>query len=342
MEDTTTTSTSGNDRQDQRTLKRPSGRRYPVETATATTSSERNRARDVGSLSSSEKYKLGFICATSSDTSTDDDDDFPKKKRKVLFGQRKLNDYFLKNELMSEEQFYQLIRDDDPTAIRMYEQLMTRVHYNKMLTNATQYARIRRTRRSLQDRLEVRTDGDDLPTDEFNDMMAFLTAQGKVGRMKKTFDVLLGRCGKINCFYAYGEKNTGKTSFISYFSSLYEPWEIGVVNPCETHSQFWLMDLVDKEIYIGDEFSTDRSNLDTCKLLFEGSDNLTVDVKYENKKRLTRRPLLMASNERLEDKILRTRCMIWRFKPCKVNIHCDDRRKRQVVIRRLYRLFMLE
>jgi hypothetical protein len=323
-----------------KTSTKRSGPESRAETVRDTCSSDEDDAPCAINLSSSERSRIGLICGTSSDTSDENFDASPSKKCKTAFGQRGLNEYFLKNEIMSEEQFFDMVRNKDDEAIAMYDNLMTRVHYNKMLMNAVSYARIRRDRRSLQCRLE---DDDGLadPGDEvFRNLLAFVLAQEKFDRLRKLFNVLLGRCGKMNCFFAYGNKSTGKTSFISYFTSLYDVWEIGVVNPCETQSQFWLMDLVDKEIYIGDEFNVNPTNMDTCKLLFEGSDNLTVDVKYENKKRLVRQPILMASNNRLEDPILRARCEVWHFKKCNVNIHCEDKSRRRAAIRRLYDCIM--
>ena len=81
------------------------------------------------------------------------------------------------------------------------------------------------------------------------------------------------------------------------FDAFYEKWEIGRCSAQNINSNFWLQDLYEKRLFHADEIVASQVNIDTLKLLLEGSDDLTTDIKYAKKVSIRGRPVLMATND---------------------------------------------
>ena len=52
-----------------------------------------------------------------------------------------------------------------------------------------------------------------------------------------------------------------------------------------------------KRLFHADEIVATQVNIDTLKLLLEGSDDLTTDIKYAKKVSIRGRPVMMATND---------------------------------------------
>jgi hypothetical protein len=52
-----------------------------------------------------------------------------------------------------------------------------------------------------------------------------------------------------------------------------------------------------KRLFHADEIVATQVNIDTLKLLLEGSDDLTTDIKYAKKVPITGKPVMMATND---------------------------------------------
>ena len=95
----------------------------------------------------------------------------------------------------------------------------------------------------------------------------------------------------------WGRADAGKTTIIKLFDAFYEQWEIGRCSAQSINSNFWLQDLYKKRLFHADEIIATQVNIDTLKLLLEGSDDLTTDIKYAKKVQIKGRPVMMATND---------------------------------------------
>ncbi len=116
-------------------------------------------------------------------------------------------------------------------------------------------------------------------------------------KLRRFFKTLCGDNGKKNTIYMWGKADAGKTTIIKLFDAFYHKWEIGRCAAQSINSNFWLQDLYMKRLFHADEIIATQVNIDTLKLLLEGSDDLTTDIKYAKKVSITGRPVLMATNE---------------------------------------------
>lgn len=95
----------------------------------------------------------------------------------------------------------------------------------------------------------------------------------------------------------WGKADAGKTTIIKLFDAFYHKWEIGRCSAQNINSNFWLQDLYMKRIFHADEIVATQVNIDTLKLLLEGSEDLTTDIKYAKKVSIRGRPVMMATND---------------------------------------------
>ena len=102
----------------------------------------------------------------------------------------------------------------------------------------------------------------------------------KTDKIQRWFQTLFGDNGKRNTIYMFGKTDAGKTTIIKLFDAFYEKWEIGRCSAQSINSNFWLQDLYEKRLFHADEIIATQVNIDTLKLLLEGSDDLTTDIKY--------------------------------------------------------------
>ena len=118
-----------------------------------------------------------------------------------------------------------------------------------------------------------------------------------IDKLRRFFKTLCGDNGKINTIYMWGKADAGKTTIIKLFDAFYAKWEIGRCSAQNINSNFWLQDLYMKRLFHADEIMATQVNIDTLKLLLEGSDDLTTDIKYAKKVSVRGRPVMMATND---------------------------------------------
>jgi hypothetical protein len=116
-------------------------------------------------------------------------------------------------------------------------------------------------------------------------------------KIRRWFKTLCGDNGKKNTIYMWGKADAGKTTIIKLFDAFYHKWEIGRASAQNINSNFWLQDLYQKRLFHADEIVATQVNIDTLKLLLEGSDDLTTDIKYAKKVPIRGRPVMMATND---------------------------------------------
>ncbi len=111
------------------------------------------------------------------------------------------------------------------------------------------------------------------------------------------YKVLTGVMGKQNTVYFRGPAGSGKSAFMRMIASFYHSSERGMCGTQALNSPFYLADLVDKEIYLCDEIQVTPENMDSIKLLLEGSDQLKTQVKFKDNRTIRRRPTIVCCNE---------------------------------------------
>ncbi len=118
-----------------------------------------------------------------------------------------------------------------------------------------------------------------------------------IPKIQRWFQTLFSDNGKRNTIYMWGKADAGKSTIIKLFDAFYAKWEIGRCSAQSINSNFWLQDLFEKRLFHADEIIATQVNIDTLKLLLEGSDDLTTDIKYAKKVSIIGRPVLMATND---------------------------------------------
>lgn len=104
---------------------------------------------------------------------------------------------------------------------------------------------------------------------------------------------------KVRTVYMQGPASTGKSSVMQLLTSVYDIREIGRFGPQGSTSQFWLEDLVGKEVYVGDEAPANPLNIQQYLLLLEGNSALKTEIKYGGKPTLRPKPVVIASNQHI-------------------------------------------
>ncbi len=166
-------------------------------------------------------------------------------------------------------------------------------------------------------------------------------------KIQKWFATLFSDNGKRNTIYMYGKADAGKTTIIKLFDAFYESWEIGRCSAQSINSNFWLQDLYLKRLFHADEILATQVNIDTLKLLLEGSDDLTTDIKYAKKVTVKGRPVMMATNDPIwihmssaQDPIRRRCEWVHMTRPWNKRVlfmHTKDKRILKYVLNRLYK-----
>ncbi len=185
----------------------------------------------------------------------------------------------------------------DPEAKRIHNKIAMRANYKKLLFSAVENARLMVRPLPYEDRLE-KIEQTDITSDKYVKTLAQyrkIIETNKIN-MKKVFQCMLGEMGKVKTIYFVGEANAGKTSMLKMLSSVYENYEVGKLSAQDIQSNFWLQDLVGKELYCGDEILVSQANIDTIKLLCEGNENLCTEIKFAGKQILPAKPVLIANN----------------------------------------------
>lgn len=104
---------------------------------------------------------------------------------------------------------------------------------------------------------------------------------------------------KVRTVYLHGPASTGKSSVMQLLTSVYDMREIGRFGPQGSMSQFWLEDLINKEVYLGDEAPANPMNIQTYLLLLEGNSALKTEIKFGGKPSLLPKPVIVACNQHI-------------------------------------------
>ncbi len=231
----------------------------------------------------------------------------------------RIRNYCEDNKVFHEYQWREKIQTSKEAA-EIHRKLSMRGNYRKIVGSAIENARLIVPRGSYKERLvaldHVKVD----PTEYYEAFKTFekIILHNKVN-MTSVFKCLCGELGKRRTVYLLGEANSGKSSLLNMLSAIYETHEIGKITAQDIQSNFWLQDLVDKELYVGDEILVSQVNVDTVKLLCEGNRNLCTEIKYGNKQLLPARPVMIANNVDMCQNVqahgdaINARCVKYRF-----------------------------
>ncbi len=211
-------------------------------------------------------------------------------------------DYLVKEKIYDAEDFRNHATQMGPTRGReIYRKLCTR-DWDKKITQAIDIAQSYTPDTPFRTRVENYKvpDGFDYwkGKNTYEEYMALFKHHGiGLGKLQRFFKTLCGDNGKINTIYMWGKADAGKTTIIKLYDAFYEKWEIGRCSAQNINSNFWLQDLHMKRLFHADEILATQVNIDTLKLLLEGSDDLTTDIKYAKKVSIKGRPVMMATND---------------------------------------------
>lgn len=93
-----------------------------------------------------------------------------------------------------------------------------------------------------------------------------------------------------------GPPSIGKSILTRLFTAKIHPERIGVFNSAPDNDKFWLQDLVDKEIYVGEECTLFNRQTDQFKMLLEGHRLCKVEQKNQGLVILPRKPIIITAN----------------------------------------------
>ena len=215
-----------------------------------------------------------------------------------------LADYCSDNELYTQEDFMFHATQIGPNRGReLYRHLSLR-DWDKKLSQAIDIAQSYTPDIPFRTRVENYKEPNQFDywrgTCTYNEYMELFKHHGiGLGKLQRFFKTLCGDNGKINTIYMWGRADAGKTTIIKLFDAFYSKWEIGRCSAQNINSNFWLQDLYMKRLFHADEILATQVNIDTLKLLLEGSDDLTTDIKYAKKVSIRGRPVMMATNDPL-------------------------------------------
>jgi len=117
--------------------------------------------------------------------------------------------------------------------------------------------------------------------------------------MTNIFDILCDRKGKKNTIMILGKSDSGKTVTVNLLSGALHPHEIGTAKiPGRTSSnQFWKQNLRGKKLYrIEEYYVDDQTIMQEVKTLFEGSEQITTEIKYKTALPVQRKPVIVTGN----------------------------------------------
>lgn len=198
------------------------------------------------------------------------------------------------NSIYDEETFRRLLHQGDKLCVDVFQKYGKNARFMSTLQHMVRLNRF--SRPDLPFEARVRNE-DYIDSEIMQCVDAFETLAKLNGLQWKTvFDIMTDKLGKVNTVYLVGPPSVGKSSIVLLLSSLYEDYEIGrfAVQNCTT--QFWLQDLYQKNLYIGEEVKANAINIQTFLLLLEGNPNLYTEIKYKENVQLARKPVLISTN----------------------------------------------
>ena len=322
------------------------------------------RAKRAGSSTKSFGSKIRTITSTSTNTSrpkpyTITTNSIPgisykgdqNQDRGEKINVSTLSQYLHQHKLYTAEEFLDHATQGTPNrGTELFNKLAIR-DWDKKIQQALDIARAYTPNTTYRDRLEAYTVPEGFNYERgdycFNEYMELFNHHGidKI-KLQKFFATLFSDNGKRNTIYMYGKADAGKTTIIKLFDAFYASWEIGRCSAQAINSNFWLQDLYQKRLFHADEILATQVNIDTLKLLLEGNDDLTTDIKYAKRVTIRGRPVLMATNEPIWQHMacaadpIRRRCewvkMVRPWHKKVMFMHTKDKETLKYVLHRLY------
>lgn len=266
--------------------------------------------------------------------------------------------FFRENQILHEGTFREMVKQRQPQAMELWVSIASDLNLSKILDHATKVIQFEHPSTTFSERLKM------LPrTSTLDEALATIYCQNFQRLLKynnlpwqtwRKIFTLLNTQGpnvqKRRCVYFKGPVSCGKSSILRLLTSPYDKNEIGKFGPQSLNSQFWLDDLVGKQIYVGDEALATPLNINTYLLLLEGNPDLCTEVKYGGKKHLEPQNVLMASNNWIWNTCnayadgIKARCLIIEFiKTCPrgLDIRPPDRLLR-LITRMMYNAYVKE
>ncbi len=248
-----------------------------------------------------------------------DEIDYEPLNRRPKSHVERIRDYCEDHKIFHEHEWRTAVQTSKEAA-EIHRSLSMRGNCRKIIGSAVENARLIVPRKSYKERV-MGLDHVKVDAKEYDKAMHDFTRIILHNRidMRKVFQCLYGELGKRRTLYLFGAANSGKSSLLNMLSSVYRSHEIGRIGAQDIQSNFWLQDLIDKELYVGDEILVSQVNVDTVKLLCEGSKNLCTEIKYGNKQLLPARPVMIANNIPMCNNIqghasaIRARCVEYQF-----------------------------
>ncbi len=119
--------------------------------------------------------------------------------------------------------------------------------------------------------------------------------------LEEMMKTLRGQNGKRNTIFMQGESNCGKSLMAKFLTSHLEDWQIGYFMQLDSAKSTYFEPLLSKdglerEVYIGEEVRIHPNNVDSLKLLFEGSRSLRSDRKFKGQVQVPARPVIVTTN----------------------------------------------
>ena len=213
-----------------------------------------------------------------------------------------LSQHLIANKIYTEEEFLEhATQNGENRGTQIYLALSTK-DWDRKISQACDIARSFTPDTPYRERLEAYVPDRGMDTWKgdatYSEYMELFAHHGITRAiLQRWFKTLFGDNGKKNTIYMWGRADAGKTTIIKLFDAFYLKWEIGRASAQNINSNFWLQDLYLKRLFHADEILATQINIDTLKLLLEGSDDLTTDIKYAKKVSVRGRPVLMATND---------------------------------------------
>lgn len=112
--------------------------------------------------------------------------------------------------------------------------------------------------------------------------------------------ILRFKNGKQATCYLTGKASSGKTTMITFLTSIWEHFEKGTLSE-STKTEFFMDELPGKNINVFEEVKLNKIQLGSFKKLLEGNPILKADMKGTVKEDVEPRPTIMAANYSLLD-----------------------------------------
>lgn len=212
-----------------------------------------------------------------------------------------LTDHFIREKIYSQLDFNSRVRDGSSRS--MFNNYSTEWYFDKCVNLAISNARLLHPLRAVPWKARVMaieiTDIENVRRISEDFEKLFLENHLPLSTINEMFRILCrhGPCeGKERTVYLQGVANSGKTSLLLLLTSVYEQFEKGKFGPQAIASQFWLQDLYDKEVYVGDEVLVNQVNVQTMLLLMEGNSDLSTELKHKDVRYLEAKPVIIANN----------------------------------------------